>query len=105
MNQVRPRFSPRRRGLLAAVLALMALVGWASWQGLAITRGIETRDMDWNGDGIVEQREIWEAFYAVTAERSREGGRECTTFRRYRSGEVIRVDCRAVFETEDAAAK
>ncbi|HET6397397.1 MAG TPA: hypothetical protein VFF91_11210 [Pseudoxanthomonas sp.] len=98
----RARFSPRRRGLLAVVLVLMALVGWASWTGMAITRGVETRDMDWNADGTVEHREILQAFYAVTATRVVEGNRECTTFRWYRGGEAIRVDCRTVFEGADA---
>ena len=44
-----------------------------------------------------------QSIYAVTASRERQGPRECTTFRWYRSGEVIRVDCRTVFGTATPA--
>ncbi|MBD9367814.1 hypothetical protein [Xanthomonas sp. XNM01] len=102
---LRGRLTPRRKILLAALaLALLAL-GWASWQGMAITRGVETKDMDWNADGTVSRTEILQAFYAVTAARERSGQRECTTFAWYRSGESIRVDCQTVFDDGAGAAE
>ncbi|WP_374013524.1 hypothetical protein [Pseudoxanthomonas koreensis] len=94
---LRGRLTPRRKVLLAVLAAVLLAVGWAGWAGIAATRGIATADMDWNGDGTVERREVLQAFYAVAAERHAEGNRECTTFRWYRSGETIRVECRTVF--------
>ncbi len=101
---LRGKLTPRRRILLAAIVLLLALLGLASWQGMAITRGVETRDMDWNADGTVSRGEILQAFYAVTATRERTGERECTTFTWYRSGESIRVDCQTVFDDGKGAA-
>ncbi|WP_372014790.1 hypothetical protein [Pseudoxanthomonas sp. 10H] len=95
---LRGKLTPRRKLLLVILAVLLLAVGWAGWAGMAVTRGIETRDMDWNEDGTVTRTEIAQAFYAVTATREREGQRECTTFRWYRSGEAIRVDCSTVFE-------
>jgi len=97
---LRGKLTPRRKLLLALLAALLLLVGWMGWVGMAVTRGVETRDMDWDGDGTVTRAEILQSFYAVTAERSRDGNRECTTFRRFSGGEAIRVDCRTVFREE-----
>ena len=94
---LRGRLTPRRKLLLVVLAAFLLAAGWAGWAGMAVTRGVETRDMDWNEDGTVTRAEIAQAFYAVTATRERDGARECTTFRWYRSGEAIRVDCRTVF--------
>ena len=91
------RLTPRRKLLLGIRAVLLLAVAWAGWAGMAVTRGVETREMDWNEDGTVTRTEIAQAFYAVTATREREGQRECTTFRWYRSGEAIRVDCSTVF--------
>lgn len=91
------KLTPRRKLLLGILALLLVAVAWAGWAGMAVTRGIETGDMDWNEDGTVTRTEIAQAFYAVTATRERDGARECTTFRWYRSGEAIRVDCRTVF--------
>ncbi|AKC87619.1 hypothetical protein [Pseudoxanthomonas suwonensis] len=99
------KLTPRRKLLLGILAALLLAIGWASWAGMAATRGIETREMDWNQDGTVSRGEIAQAFYAVAATRTREGARECTTFRWYRSGEVIRVDCRTVFDSEVPASQ
>ncbi|KAF1691175.1 hypothetical protein [Pseudoxanthomonas koreensis] len=94
---LRGKLTPRRRLLLAILAVLLLAIGLAAWAGMAATRGIETADMDWNGDGNVTRTEILQSFYAVTAVRVREGNRECTTFRWGRAGDVIRVDCQTVF--------
>lgn len=93
---LRGRLTPRRKGLLALLAGALLLVGVAGWLGMAATRGIETRDMDWDGDGTVSRGEILQSLYAVTAEWATEGNRRCTTFRWFRSGEVIRVDCQTL---------
>ena len=95
---LRGKLTPRRKLLLVMLAAALVAVAWAGWAGMAATRGVETADMDWNEDGTVELGEIAQGFYAVTATREREGMRECTTFRRYFSGEAIRVDCQTVFQ-------
>ena len=98
------KLTPRRKLLLAILAVLLLTVGWAGWVGMAATRGIETGDMDWNEDGVVSSAEIAQSFYAVTATRERDGARECTTFRRYPGGEVIRVDCSTVFDSGEGKA-
>lgn len=98
------KLTPRRKLLLVILALLLVAVGWAGWAGMAATRGVETADMDWDADGTVSRTEIAQAFYAVTASRERDGVRECTTFRWYRSGEAIRVDCKTVFDTATPAA-
>ncbi|ADV26923.1 hypothetical protein Psesu_1073 [Pseudoxanthomonas suwonensis 11-1] len=95
---LRGRMSPRRKVLLGLLAAVFVLVGVAGWLGMAATRGMATSEMDWNGDGRVDRSEILQSFYAVTAKRSTEGNRECTTYRWFRSGEVIRVECQTVFK-------
>ncbi len=95
---LRGRLTRRRKVLLGLLAVLLLAIGWAGWAGMAATRGIDTADMDWNGDGRVDRGEIAQAFYAVVADMQRDGARECTTFRWYRSGEAIRVDCRTVFD-------
>ena len=94
---LRGRLTPRRKVLFGLLVVMLLLVGLAGWLGMAATRGVETRDMDWNADGSVGRTEILQSLYAVTAERVTEGSRQCTTFRWFRSGEVIRVDCQTVF--------
>jgi len=97
---LRGRLSSRRKVLFAGLAVLLLALGWAGWSGMAATRGVEARDMDWNGDGRVETGEILQSLYAVTAQREKQGNRECTTYRWYRGGEVIRVDCRTVLVPE-----
>jgi len=97
---LRGRFTRRRKALLVLVLIVLAWLGYAWFAGIAITRGIEQKDMDWNGDGTVTRDEILQAFHAVGVTDSKEGNRECRTFAWRRSGEQIRVDCRTVFKTE-----
>lgn len=94
---LRGRLTTRRKILFGLLAAALLLLGLAGWLGMAATRGVETRDMDWNADGSVDRTEILQSLYAVTAERVTEGDRQCTTFRWFRSGEVIRVDCQTVF--------
>ena len=43
--------SPRRARFLRPLL--LAVVGWLHFTGAAATRGIDRKDMDWNGDGNV----------------------------------------------------
>ncbi len=54
---LRGKFSPRRKALLALVLIVWR--GWATpgTSNIAITQGIEQKDMDWNGDGTVSRDE------------------------------------------------
>lgn len=98
---LRGRMTTRRKVLFGLLAAMLLLVGLAGWLGMAATRGVEARDMDWNADGTVGRGEILQSLYAVTAERVTEGNRQCTTFRWFRSGEVIRVDCQTVFGTAE----
>lgn len=97
---LRGKLTPRRKVVLGLLALLLLAIGWMGWSGMAAVRGVETGDMDWNGDGTVTRSEIAQSFYAVTATRVQEGNRECTTFRWRRGGEVIRLDCRTVFGDE-----
>ncbi len=94
---LRGRFTRRRKALLVLVLIVLAWLGYAWYAGIAITQGIEQKDMDWNGDGTVTRDEILQSFYAVGVTETQDGNRHCRTFVWRRSGEQIRVDCRTVF--------
>jgi hypothetical protein len=98
---LRGRLTARRKVLFGLLATALLLVGLAGWLGMAATRGVATEDMDWDGDGQVVTSEILQAMYAVTAERRKEGNRECTTYRWFRSQDVIRVDCRTVLGSSD----
>ena len=98
----RPRFSTRRRILLALVIVLLAVVGWMQYVGVAGLSGIKTADMDWNGDGNVTQNEILQSYYAVVVSKTQDGPRACSTYAWRSSGEQIRVDCRTSFESAPA---
>src|SRR3546814_8672065 len=77
----RPSGIPLRRKLLFGMLALLVLYsGYAWYTGLAFTAGIETQDMDWNGDGRVSTQETLQSWYAVTVRTTKEGARECNAF-------------------------
>src|SRR3546814_7258564 len=77
----RPSGIPLRRKLLFGMLALLVLYsGYAWYAGLAFTAGIETQDMDWNGDGSVSTQETLQSWYAVTVRSTKEGARECNAF-------------------------
>ncbi|MFP3822333.1 hypothetical protein SB658_26940, partial [Bacillus sp. SIMBA_008] len=65
--------------------------------GMAITQGVEFKDMDWNGDGTATRAEIAQSFYAVAVKTTVDGNRRCSTFYWRGSGEQIRVDCRTEF--------
>src|SRR3546814_989431 len=68
----RPSGIPLRRKLLFGMLALLVLYsGYAWYTGLAFTAGIETQDMDWNGDGRVSTQETLQSWYAVTVRTTR----------------------------------
>lgn len=99
------RFSRRRKVLLAVVILIVAWIGYAWYAGIAITQGIEQRDMDWNGDGQVSRSEIAQAFYAVGVTRTQNGPRQCSTFYWRDSGTQIRVDCRTTFKAAPAEKK
>ena len=102
---LRGRFTTRRKVLAAVMLLILAVLGYAWQAGMAITQGLETRDMDWNGDGTTSRSEIAQAFYAVTVKKSVDGQRHCNSFYWRSSGEQMRVDCKTVFAPEPAAAK
>jgi len=94
------RFTARRKALLALVLLALAFLGWGWYSGIAITKGVEKEQMDWNGDGQVSRDEFLQAFYAVKVEDSEEGSRHCRSFSWRSSGEEFRRDCRTVFKKE-----
>lgn len=94
---LRGRFTRRRKALLVMVLVVLAWLGYAWYAGIAITQGIEQKDMDWNGDGTVSRSEVLQAFHAVGVSESQDGNRHCRTFLWRSTGEQIRVDCRTVF--------
>ncbi|MCL7713321.1 EF-hand domain-containing protein [Stenotrophomonas mori] len=100
---LRGRFTPRRRALLVLVLLALGWLGWAWYAGIAITRGVEKEQMDWNGDGQVSREEFLQAFYAVKVVDAQDGRRHCRSFIWRRSGEEFRRDCRTVFKTGDAS--
>jgi hypothetical protein len=93
-------FSRRRRGLLVVVVLILAALGWMSWIKAAGLSGIESKDMDWNGDGTVTQEEILQSYYAVSVRKTKDGPRECSTFYWRKDDKEIRVDCRTSFETK-----
>ncbi|WMJ68128.1 EF-hand domain-containing protein [Stenotrophomonas sp. 24(2023)] len=99
---LRGKFTRRRKALLVLVLIVLAWLGYAWYAGIAITQGIEQKDMDWNGDGTVTRDEILQAFYAVGVTDTQDGNRHCRTFAWRSSGEQIRVDCKTVFKADDA---
>ncbi|MDG2525509.1 EF-hand domain-containing protein [Stenotrophomonas sp. HITSZ_GD] len=97
------RFTTRRKVLLGVILLILAWLAWAGWAGLAITQGVEFKDMDWNGDGTATRAEIAQSFYAVAVKTTTDGNRKCSTFYWRGSGEQIRVDCRTEFKAEKSA--
>jgi len=97
---LRGRFTRRRKALLALVLLMLAYLAYAWFAGIAITKGVEQKDMDWNGDGTVSRDEILQAFHAVGVSETQDGNRHCRTFLWRSTGEQIRVDCRTVFQAE-----
>lgn len=87
------RLSSRRKALLALIVLMLAGVAWLHFTGAAGISGMETREMDWNGDGTVTQQEILQAFHAVSVTRTQEGARTCRAYQWRRDGRPIRVDC------------
>lgn len=85
--------SPRRKALLALMALMLAGVAWLHFTGAAGISGMETREMDWDGDGTVTQQEILQAFHAVSVTRTQEGTRNCRAYRWRSDGRPIRVDC------------
>ncbi len=97
-----PRFSARRKALLALVALALGLVTWLHLTGAAGISGMPVSAMDWNGDGTVSQAEFLQAFYSVTVTVSREGPRECRAYRWRNGDRQIRVDCTTDFSTPPA---
>ena len=97
---LRGKFTPRRRALLMLVLLALGWLGWAWYAGIAITRGVEKEQMDWNGDGQVTQPEILQSFYAVTVKKTQDGARKCSAYAWRKSGQPIRVDCQTTLKPE-----
>ena len=94
-------FTARRMATLGFFVTLLIVVGWLHFTGAAATRGIERKDMDWNGDGTATRAEIAQSFYAVAAKTTVDGNRKCSTFYWRGSGEQIRVDCRTEFGKQE----
>ncbi|WAT14069.1 EF-hand domain-containing protein [Xanthomonas fragariae] len=101
---LRGRFTTRRKILLGVIVLILAWLAYAWLVGMAITHGVEFKDMDWNGDGTASRDEIAQSFYAVAVKRTVEGKRHCDLFSWRSSGEQIRVECRTVFTTGDDKA-
>ena len=76
----RAPFTARRIATLGFFVVLLVIVAWLHFTGAAATRGIERKDMDWNGDGEVTMREMLQSFYAVTVTTTTGGARECHAF-------------------------
>ncbi|AKC78952.1 MULTISPECIES: hypothetical protein [Xanthomonas] len=104
---LRGRFTTRRKILLGVIVLILAWLAYAWSVGMAITQGVEFKDMDWNNDGTASRDEIAQSFYAVAVKKTVEGKRHCDLFYWRSTGEQIRVDCRTVFSSGDdkAAAK
>lgn len=93
-SKPRSRFSLRRKLLLGFVVLLLGAVAWLHFTGAAATSGITKQDMDWNGDGVVNQDEMLQSLYAVVVEKTTQGARECRAYAWRRDGRTIRVDCK-----------
>ncbi len=98
---LRGRFTARRKTLAVVMLLILGWLGYAWHAGMAITQGVETRDMDWNGDATVSRNEIAQAFYAVAVKKTVDGKRRCSQFYWRSSGQQIRVDCKTVFSSAE----
>ncbi|KRG67979.1 hypothetical protein [Pseudoxanthomonas dokdonensis] len=87
------RFTGKRKALLILVALLLALVAYLHFTGSAGTRGLETKDMDWDGNGQVTETEIMQAYYAVVVEEQIDGNRVCKSYEWRDGHKLIRVDC------------
>ncbi|MCA0394954.1 MAG: EF-hand domain-containing protein [Proteobacteria bacterium] len=91
----RPRFSRRRKALLAAVLVMLAAMGVLRWLGVAGFSGTQPREMDWDSDGTVTQAEMLQGFTVIAVTERRDGRRTCRSYARLRApDQPLRVDCR-----------
>ncbi|ATS39758.1 MULTISPECIES: hypothetical protein [Xanthomonas] len=98
---LRGRFTTRRKVLLGVIVLILAWLAYAWSVGMAITQGVEFKDMDWNNDGTASREEIAQSFYAVAVKKTVEGKRHCDLFYWRKNDQQIRVDCRTVFSTGD----
>ncbi len=101
---LRGRFTTRRKILLGVIVLILAWLAYAWSVGMAITQGVEFKDMDWNNDGTASRDEIAQSFYAVAVKKTVEGKRHCNLFYWRKNDQQIRVDCRTVFTTGDDKA-
>ena len=97
---LRGKFTPRRKALLGLLALSLLAVGWMGLTGMAAIRGVETRDMDWNGDGTVTQGEIAQAVFTVVVEQKQDGNRQCNAFAWRNGSGTIRMDCKTVFQPD-----
>ena len=97
---LRGKFTRRRKALLALVLMMLAYLGYAWFADIAITKGVEQKDMDWNGDGTVTQGEIAQAVFTVVVEQKQDGNRQCNAFAWRNGSGTIRMDCKTVFQPD-----
>ena len=99
MHGSRPRFSPRRRLLLATVALALAAMAVLRLLGIAGFNGTAPQEMDWNDDGVATRAEIARGFTLIAVEESRDGPRSCRRYVHLRDrGSPIRVECRVEFE-------
>jgi len=98
---LRGRFTTRRKILLSVIVLILVWLAYAWSAGMAITQGVQLKDMDWNNDNTVSRDEIAQSFYAVAVKKTVEGKRHCDLFYWRKNGQQIRVDCRTVFATGD----
>lgn len=100
----RPRFSPRRKALLGAVLLMLAAMLVLRLMGVAGFNGTQPRQMDWNDDGVATRAEIVQGYTIVAVRETREGRRSCRHYARLRDPQTpFRVECRVELQPREPA--
>ncbi len=85
--------SMRKAMVIAALAATAAPVLYSAYIATAIIdRGYGWHEMDWNGDGRTQLREVIAAG-DIVPHRTVRGGQRCTHYFAYRSATLVRTDC------------
>ncbi|WP_202839504.1 EF-hand domain-containing protein [Luteimonas saliphila] len=101
MSTARPRFSPRRKALLAFVVLLLAAMLVLRLLGIAGFNGTAPEGMDWNDDGVASRAEIVQGYTVIAVDETREGPRSCRRYVHLRDRETpFRVECRVEFAND-----
>ena len=105
MNKTRrPRFSPRRKALLGAVLLMLAVMLALRLMGVAGFNGTQPRQMDWNDDGVATREEIVQGYTIVGVRETSEGRRSCRHYARLGDRDnPFRVECRVELQPQQSA--